>query len=417
MLELTERDRVLLSGGEGEARRVAMRILLRLAELQDAKRFIDITRAHVDGCIYTGEATVRFAETLAEQGGRVAVPTSTNVISIDQRRWREQGVPKQWADDARRLAEAYLRMGATPTFTCAPYDAPGAPELGEHVAWAESNAIAFANGVLGARTNRYADLVDACAALTGRVPLSGYHLGERRLATLVVEIHTSSQVDESFWPVLGYAVGALAGDGVPAVIGAEGGASRDDLKAFAAAAATSGAVGMFHIVGATPEAATIEEALGGSEPQRRHRLGPEHLRQAWAALSTAEGSQLGVVALGSPHLSLEECRRVAELTGGSRCAAGVDFCLTTSALVHEAACRIGAADAIERFGGRFITDTCVLNSPVLPASDGLLMTNSAKYAHYAPGLLGRDVIFGTTEDCVRSAIAGRAEVRMPAWAR
>ena len=167
------------------------------------------------------------------------------MISIDRRRWREQGVPSPWARDAERLADAYLRMGAQPTFTCAPYDIAEGPALGEHIAWAESNAIAYANGVLGARTNRYGDLIDACAALTGRVPLSGYHLDAGRHAALVIKVvGVEGPVDDSFWPVLGYIAGAHAGDRIPAIIGAPVPRGRDELKAFAAAAATSGAVGM-----------------------------------------------------------------------------------------------------------------------------------------------------------------------------
>ncbi|MDQ6815866.1 MAG: aconitase X catalytic domain-containing protein [Actinomycetota bacterium] len=417
MLELEDRDRGLLAGSEGEGRRIAMRILLRLAELQRAPRFIDVTRAHIDGCIYTGEAIVRFARKLAENGSEVAVPTTTNVISVDLQRWRAQQVPREWADNARRLADAYLQMGARPTFTCAPYDGPEPPVRGEHIAWAESNAIAYANGVLGARTNRYGDLIDACAALTGRVPLSGYHLDTERLATVLIDIRIDvDHVDESFWPVLGYIVGEHCGDQVPVVAGAPRTASRGELKAFAAAAATSGAVGMFHIVGVTPEAATVEDAIGGVSPRRRIEVTSRELRDAWIRLSASDGRPLGCVALGSPHLSLDECRLLAHLVGGQQCATQVDFCLTTSTIVHEAAQRLGLADVIERFGARFITDTCVLNSPVLPASHGVLMTNSAKYAHYAPGILGRDVVFGSTEDCVRSAVEGQPLILTPAWA-
>jgi cis-L-3-hydroxyproline dehydratase len=391
-----------------------MRILLRLAELQGAARFIDVTQAHIDGCIYTGDAILRFAETLADQGGQVSVPTSTNVISVDRRRWREQHVPEEWAGKARRLGDAYLRMGAQPTFTCAPYEGPRPPAFGEHVAWAESNAIAYANGVLGARTNRYGDLVDACAALTGRVPLSGYHLDEERRGTVLLHVDVD-EVDDSFYPVLGYVAGAHAGDAVPVVDGLRTSPSRDDLKAFAAAAATSGAVGMFHIVGITPEAATLEEALGGGAPEREVVVTAADIRAAWAELSTGGAATLGCVVLGSPHFSLAECQALSGLTAGQRCSADVDMTVTTSTLVYDAARWTGAAGPIEAFGARFVTDTCVLNSPVLPESDGVLMTNSAKYAHYAPGILGRDVVFGTTEDCVRSAIAGRPLVQTPGW--
>ncbi len=394
-----------------------MRILLRLAELQRAPRFIDITRAHIDGCIYTGDAIIRFAEILADQGGQVAVPTSTNVISVDRRRWREQRVPAEWAEKAGRLADAYLRMGATPTFTCAPYELAGPPAIGEQIAWAESNAIAYANGVLGARTNRYGDLIDACAGLTGRVPLSGYHVDDNRLATLEVDVRVDvEEVDESFWPVLGYAVGRHAGDEVPVVVGVPGRPARDALKAFAAAAATSGAVGMFHIVGVTPEAPTIEAALGGRRPRRQIEVRPRDLHAAWSELSTARGRTVGSVVLGSPHASLQECRSLAELVGGRRCAGSVDFSITTSTTVYDIARRLGLAEIIEGFGASFITDTCVLNSPVLPPSNRLLMTNSAKYAHYAPGMLDRDVIFGSTEECVLSAVEGQVWVRTPRWA-
>ncbi len=173
---------------------------------------------------------------------------------------------------------------------------------------------------------------------------------------------------------------------------------------------------MFHIVGVTPEAATVEDAIGGVSPRRRIEVTSRELRDAWIRLSASDGRPLGCVALGSPHLSLDECRLLAHLVGGQQCATQVDFCLTTSTIVHEAAQRLGLADVIERFGARFITDTCVLNSPVLPASHGVLMTNSAKYAHYAPGILGRDVVFGSTEDCVRSAVEGQPLILTPAWA-
>lgn len=415
-IELGERDRALLAGEEGEARQKAMDILVRLAALQHAERFIDITRAHIDGCIYTGTAVLRFAELLAGMGGEFAVPTTTNVISVDRRRWREQGIPADWAGNASRLADAYLRLGAAPTYTCAPYQGLDPPQVGEHIAWAESNAIAFANGALGARTNRYGDLVDACAALTGRVPLSGYHLDEPRRGTVVFELDDLAALDDAFFPTLGYHLGARTGDRVPVITGLGVAPSPDDLKAFSAAAATSGAVGMYHIVGVTPEAPTLAAALGGGSPAARHRVMRAALAETWSALTTAADGRVDCICFGSPHLSLDECRGLAELVGGDRAARGVDVVLTTNRLVHEAAERLGVAATLERFGARFLTDTCVLNTPTLPRTAGTLMTNSAKYAHYAPGILGRDVVFGSTQDCVRSAVAGRSVVARPAWA-
>jgi predicted aconitase len=415
--QLEDRDRALLAGEEGAARRVAMRILLRLAELQGAARFIDVTRAHIDGCIYTGDAILRFAETLAELEGRVAVPTTTNVISLDRRRWRDQGVDPAWADKATRLADAYLAIGAEGTFTCTPYEGYERPGLGEHIAWAESNAIAYANGVLGARTNRYGDLVDACAALTGRVPLAGYHLDEPRLGTVLFELDDISAADDALYPVLGYLVGAEAGSEVPVVSGLDGAPADADLKAFAAATATSGAVGMFHVVGVTPEAPTLADALGGRAPQRTIRVTRDDLARTWAQLGTSGAAELACVMFGSPHFSLEECRTLARAVAGTQRDPEVTVLVTTSAIVHGAAERLGLTGELEAFGARFVTDTCVLNSPVLPPARGAVMTNSAKYAHYSPGMLGRDVFFGSLDDCVRSAVAGRPLVEEPTWLR
>ena len=416
-LQLSDRDKALLEGAEGPARQLAMRILVRLAEVQGAPCFIDITRAHIDGCIYTGDASLRFAEKLADLGGQVHVPTTMNAISIDQRRWKEQGLDPEWAAKAERLAMAYVRMGAKPTFTCTPYLLPARPNPGEHIAWAESNAVAFANGALGARTNRYGDFLDICAGLTGRAPFSGYHLDENRRGTIHVELPELGPLDSSFYPVLGYLVGERVDSGVPVISNLPSRPTPDDLKAFGAAAATSGSVAMFHIVGVTPEAPTLEHAFGNRPPGEHWKVTKDELAFAWKKLSTARSSRVDLIALGNPHFSLEECRQLATFTSGQKKHREVEVLITTSRYVHEKAIESGAAGEIERFGGRFLTDTCfcMIQPPVIPERARTLMTNSAKYAHYGPGLVGRDIYFGSLEDCVRSAVTGQPVFSEPRW--
>ncbi|MFY0544153.1 aconitase X [Brevibacillus sp. H7] len=415
-VELSERDKRILEGGEGKARQTAMRILLRMAELQGAPRLIDIKQAHIDGCIYTGEASLTFAEALAEQGGRVAVPTTMNAISIDRRRWREQGVDPQFASMADRLASAYERMGAKPTFTCAPYQLPDPPVFGEHIAWAESNAIVYANSVIGARTNRYGDLMDICAALTGRVPLAGYHLDKARLGTVLIELPDLGPLDSTFYPVLGYLVGNRIGNGVPVIHGLSDKPGADDLKAFGAALATGGAVAMFHIIGVTPEASTMEEAFGCNAPPDRWHIIRDELAAAWKNLSTAHEQTLDLVLMGSPHFSLAECFQLAELTEGKRCHPQVGFLITTSQFVYEAAKNAGILSTLENFGARFVTDSCLcMISPIVPDQSRTIMTNSGKFAHYGPGMLDRGVYFGSMADCVRSAVEGKPVITLPTW--
>jgi predicted aconitase len=419
VIRLTQAEQAMLQGYDGPARQLAMRILARVAPLYGAEKLVTVTQAHVDGVILTGPAGLDFAERLAALGGEVAVPTTLNVMSMDRQRWRELGQDQDFANRAGRLGEAYLKMGASPTFTCAPYQSAQAPKFGDQIAWSESNAVAFANSIIGARSNRYGDYLDICCALTGRAPAAGLHLDEPRLATVVVELqHLPPALPErdDFYPILGYLLGILVQDGVPAVVGLATDPGEDQLKALCAAAASSGALAMIHLVGITPEAETLRDALGEREPQRVLRVSLSDLREARAQLSTSSATEVDVVAFGSPHCSLSECRQLAALMVGRRASSGVDVYVTTSRAVRDILARTSDLETLERFGAQVVADTCVLVAPLIRRDAKHLMTNSAKYAHYSPGLLGVDVSFGSTEDCVESAIQGRAIVDDGPWA-
>jgi cis-L-3-hydroxyproline dehydratase len=409
-LTLDAREQAMLDGGEGPAVKLAMRILARMAPLYGASSLLPVTRAHIDGVILTGAAGLAFAERLAELGGQVAVPTSLNVMSMDRERWRDLNLDADYAERAHRLGQAYVRMGARPTFTCAPYQTEHAPVFGEQIAWSESNAVAFANSVIGARTNRYGDYLDICCALTGRVPGAGFHLDEPRLATVVVELKAippELTLCDDFYPVLGYLLGSIVSNEIPVVTGLECRPTDDQLKAMAAAAASSGEVAMFHIAGVTPEAGTLADALGNRPARRTVTVSMAELRQTRQALTTATGSRLDVVAFGSPHCSLAECRALAQLMSGSRASSSVEVFVTTSRAVRNLLARSGELAVLEAFGARVTADTCIVVAPLVKPSAEVLMTNSAKYAHYGPGLLGVDSVFATTEECVASAIEGR----------
>jgi predicted aconitase len=415
---LTDDEERMLRGDAGPAARLAMRLLVRMAPLYGADRLLPITRAHIDGCIYEGDAGLEFAERLARLEGRVRVPTSLNVISLDRARWRQLGTPAEYATKAARLGQAYLSMGATPTFTCAPYQTTAAPVFGEQIAWAESNAVAYANSVIGARTNRYGDYLDVSCALTGRVPAAGLHLDEARLGTVLIEladVPSALSARDDFYPVLGYLIGTLVDDEVPVISGLAATPAEDQLKAMAAAAASSGSVAMFHIVGITPEAPTLRDALGGREPTRRLSISIHELRGARAALRTATGDRIDVVALGSPHCSLAECRAVAALVSGQRLAPGVQCFVTTSRAVRDLLERGGELATLVDFGATVTADTCIVVSPLIAPSAQVLMTNSAKYAHYGPGILNVDVVFGSTADCIASAITGTVTIEDGPW--
>ena len=418
-IHLSAADQAILDGEEGKARQVAMQIVLRMASLQGAPELIDVVQAHIDGCIYTGSASLRFACQLRDWGGKVKIPTTLNSISVDQRRWRALGIDPAFGEPASALAQAYVDMGAQPSFTCAPYLLDSAPKAGEEIVWGESNAVVYANSVLGAHTAKYADFLDICIALTGRAPKAGCHLVENRRATLLVHLPALPAVpDDAFYPLLGYLVGLLAGARIPVICGLESAnPNLDDLKAFGAAFATTSSAPMFHIVNVTPEAPSAQTALAGWPPEVEHHLTLDELRQAWRELDNAADQTVDLVALGNPHFSETECAALAALLQGRQRHPDTAVVLTLGRTISARAERNGDLAVLTAFGVTVITDTCwcMLEEPVVPLTARVIMTNSGKYAHYAPGLTGRQVHFGSLADCAEAACTGQANGKLPTW--
>jgi predicted aconitase len=415
-VELTESDRSYLRGERGEAAALAMRIVVEMAGVSGAERLIDVASAHVDGCLYHGIAGLEFAERLVAGGARVAVPTTLNVGALDLLHPGRYRGDAETAANARRQMDAYVAMGCRPTWTCAPYQLPGRPAFGQHVAWAESNAIVFCNSVLGARTDRYGDFIDISASLTGRVPLAGLHRDEARRAGLVVTLEGISErllASDALYPVLGHVLGREAGSEVAAIVGLPADTSEDRMKAVGAAAACSGSVALVHAVGVTPEAPTLEAATGGGEV-RELRVTTARLRASRDELSTDAPERLGAVSVGTPHASLAELERLTGLLGTDEVAVPL-YVNVGRGVLAEAVGR-GLVPRLESLGVRVVSDTCTYISPVMDEVNGAVMTDSAKWAWYAPANLGVDVIIGGLEECVRSAVAGGVLLDETLWA-
>ena len=420
-MKLTTDERAMAAGEAGEAAAMAMRILAETGRVMGAQRLIPIASAHIDGCLYHGDSGVEFAERLVALGGRVAVPSSLNVGALDLLHPGMVRAGGHQRTMARRQMEAYTKLGCLPSWTCAPYQAGHRPHFGEHVAWGESNAVAFANSVLGARTERTGDFLDICAALTGRIPETGLHLTPNRRATMVIETDELSarlKDTDAFYPVLGAWLGAEVGSAVAVIDGLPARISEDRLKALGAAAASSGAVGLFHIARVTPEAPSREAALGGQPPRRTIVLGPSMIRAARDRLSTVAGGRIDAVALGSPHFSLGEFAALEKLARGKRFA--VPFYVCTGRGVVAEMERAGRLAPLSESGIEIVADTCVVVAPILPGRDksappGVLMTNSGKFAHYTPATTGYEVVYGSLEDCVASAETGKVVRDESVW--
>ncbi|MFN3546782.1 MAG: aconitase X [Mesorhizobium sp.] len=413
MLDLTTEERAIAAGRDGPGAAMAMRIVADSARLLGADRLIPVASAHIDGALYHGDSGTLFAEKLLEGGAKVAVRATLNVGALDLTgscRVRLEGSRR---DMARRMMQAYRGLGCEPSWTCAPYQAGHRPALATDVAWGESNAVVFCNSVLGARTNRYGDFLDIACAIAGRAPFVGLHRPENRRATVVFDVSGLSPgflASEIAWPVLGSLFGREVGTAIGVVTGIAGHPGEDALKAFGAAAASSGAVGLFHVAGVTPEAPDLDAATGGLPPETTIRVTPAMAADAQRRLSTAgPAERIDAVAIGSPHLSADELEALERLVAGRRLAVPLYACTGRHALA--AFDRDGRRAALERAGVTIVADTCVVVTPIMAdRPGGVLMTNSGKFAHYAPGNTGYAVLYASLADCIESAVAGRPAI-------
>ncbi len=417
MIDLTKHDQALLGGQGGDAAALAMRVLVRSAALMGAERLLDITSAHIDGCLYHGKASLDFVERLVVGGGKVVVPTTLNVGSLDLIHPELFRGDEALKSQGQRLMQAHLELGCESTFTCAPYQSRHRPRLGQQIAWAESNAIVFANSVLGARTNRYGDFMDLCAALTGRAPSCGLHLAENRLGQVLFELQDfpAEHAGRDIWfAALGLFTGKQVGARIPVFAGLPPDTSEDELKALGAACASTGAVGLFHAVGITPEAPTLSVAFGGRPAQETVLVSRAQLQRTRAALSQARpGDRLAAVSVGTPHFSLAEFDQLLALLAEEATGPRVDFYVNTSRFILWQLEQGGKLQALQAHGITIVTDTCTYITPVMKQTRGLIMTNSGKWAHYAPANLGVEVAFGSLRECVRSAVRGEVVLDAP----
>ncbi|KAF2822232.1 hypothetical protein CC86DRAFT_458713 [Ophiobolus disseminans] len=378
-VQLSDNDRATLAGAHSKASQISMRIIIRMAHLMGATELMSITSAHVDGAWY-GPGSLALGQRLRDWGGKFVVPATQNSVNYEQRRWRALGVDVESGTACEELAQAFLDMGATKSFTCAPYLLDGAPKVGDNIAWGESNAVVYANSVLGARTLKNPNVLECLIALTARAPRAGVYLDENRTATLLVKVNEFQDTDDAFWPILGYQIGHVSKAQVPVITGLENvKPSRDDLKAFSAAFATSSSAAMFHIVNVTPEALTLEATCVDPSALDSVDIEMKDLEGCWDEFNNgASPREVDLISLGNPHFSLREIKQLAQLCQGKVKQQGVAIIITCGRSQHFLASQAGYVEDLERFGVQFLTDTCwcYVQEPVMPQQTKVIMTNS-----------------------------------------
>jgi predicted aconitase len=386
-MELSKEEQMMLDGESGEAARQSMDILMAMGRIYGAERMVPISSAQVSGVSYKtiGDAGLEYLQDLVAKGAKTRVPTFLNPAGMDIAQWKEMKVPEDFARKQIDIIDAYSKMGIMKTCTCAPYFIGIRPKQGEHVAWAESSAVAFCNSVLGARTNREGGPSALAAAICGATPSYGLHLDENRVASVVIDVECKLESTADFG-ALGSAVGKLAKRKYPAFRGIRS-ATEEQLKVLGASMAASGSVPLFFVENITPEFKLSDSAekLTFTEAQ---------LDDSRKALDSGEKPEL--VTIGCPHASLEEIRQVAAMVGDRK--PTCEFWVCTSRQLKEEANRLGYTKTIEGAGGRVVADTCMVVCPLERMGYNVTGTNSGKAAKYLPSLCRQKVAFGKLED-------------------
>jgi Uncharacterized conserved protein len=411
MIKLSDADKSILDGEQGEVKRKALELLLTLARIYDADSLVPVESAHINGAsvVAVGQAGVRFVEEMASDGANIVIPATTNPKSLALTD-KDVGLDPGQATDQKRLSAALHRMGAQVCSSCTPYLVGNVPARGTSVAWAESSAIVYANSVLGARSNREGGPTAIASAIIGKTIRTGYHLDENRAGTLLVQVQKPLSGTTAYG-TLGYYVGGIAKDGVPVFEGVPASVTPDELKMLSAALATAGSVAMFHIVGVTPEAPTREQAFRGRQPATVLEYGNLEEAATISALTRSGSDKTEWVTLGCPHFSLTEFAHAASLLAGQKISGEVMLWINSSAPVASQAAELGYIEAIQDAGGEIVCETCPVHiaGRVFARRQNItnLTTNSAKMAHYAFGQLGLYPRYGTIDQCIRAAITGR----------
>jgi predicted aconitase len=401
-MDLTKKEEEMLAGKMGPAIELAMKAIVQMGQGLDAKRLIVTEGSHLGNVDlfrqYTGY--VGIVKKFVELGARVQVPTSENPYPADPRNPESPSIPKTFQGSSP-LEGLYRDLGVIPNWTCTPYLYGNIPRFGQHLSWEESSAVIYINSVIGARANREPILMDLVTAIAGRTVYSGLHIDENRRGEILCRVKVKGLKSEDF-AAIGYYLGKVCGTKIPVIDGIQKAATTSSLKNMGAAAASTGAISMYHIPGLTPEAQTIERAFGGRKPVEKIEIDDKELKKTKEEMSSAEaGGEIDIVGVGCPHYSFDEVASIARLLEGKRVKDGVQLWICTHNSAIELAKELGIARIIKEAGGNLFSGCLVSLHAVDPYSGMRLMSDSGKVSYY------RRAVYGSQRQCVAAAISGR----------
>jgi len=423
-MKLTDEEKAILQGSKGEGMQKSLDYIVQLGEAFDAEKLVNITYCHylAEMAIYRGDIDI--LDDISQYGLKACVPTTTSTICYDLDDMKITGIPESLAKEQYRVVDLHRNMNIEPTYTCTPYLLGYIPGPGSYIAAAESSAIIWFNSVLGAKTNR-GGIFTKFSALTGKTPYMGYLIDENRKGTHLfnIDLNLCDLKSELEWSLLGYHIGRIAGSGIPVLVLPDefsGAIKQEWLIALGAALATSGSVAMFHIVGITPEASSINSAFQGSKPKLTFSVDKTDLQQAKEANNRATSNEVDFVLLGCPHYNYSQLKYIAHLLEGKKVKDSVRLWICTMRGIKMQAQWSGLLDIIEKSGAKVLCDTCPIESHMRESTCrqfglqvpqfNLMATDSVKQARYAQDLIGCEAVMTSLEDCVNAAVTGKINI-------
>lgn len=406
----------MIEGRKGRGAQKAMAILVAYGQCYDAERMIPITSVHMAGNFpVLLDEGIEWLEALANDGAKVTVYTTKNPEMFDWEQVEELKIPTTLQVRQRRIHAALKLLGITLTYSCHHYLVGNVPRFGDHIAWASSGSQVFANSVIGARSNRDGDHVALAAAIVGAIPEWGLHLTENRKGEILIDAGSLNleEYDPCDYKALGWYLGKIVGTKIPVFVNLPNNLHIEAVKGLLYTLTVTGATGLVHLVGITPEATTLEAAFGGKPPASPDiPVSQEEVDKAYREISSSSEEKVDIVLFGCPQCSIQEIQEIAGMLEGKSVHPETQLWICTSAWVKTLCERMGLLEALKSCGVRVVADVGAADGPHLYLKEQgvrVIAMNSARGSYYAHNLFGMDTWFGSSRECVQTAISGRWE--------
>ncbi|MCF8094505.1 MAG: aconitase X catalytic domain-containing protein [Desulfobacteraceae bacterium] len=416
MINLETEQKEMLRGSMGPGVSKAMEILYAYGQCYDARQMIPVTSVHVAGNFpVLMDEGIEWLEKLAEDGARVSVFTTKNPEMFDLERAEALNVPTFYQVRQKRIHEVLKKLGIIPTYSCHHYLVGNVPKFGDHIAWASSGSQVYANSVIGARSNRDGDHVALAAAITGVIPEWGLHLTKNRKAEVLVDVGRLDLKNFSTadYKALGWQLGKKIGMKIPAFVNLPANIDIEAIKGILYTITVTGATGLVHMVGITPEAPTLEAAFAGPPPKTPDiTVSQNEIDAAYKEISSSSEKKVDLVIFGCPQCTIQEIKEITAMLDGRKLNSETRLWICTSRWVKTLCERMGLLDKLNASGADIVCDIGAADGPHLYLREQgvrVIAVNSAKASYYAHNLFGMETWFGTTRQCVETAVSGKWE--------